>query len=335
VISYDGAPLIDFFSIRAGSPPEKPVYDHMEMSVQPFEVHIMRSQYKKINNYLFPPSNDSSLEHEIFTRSYAGGNSQRKLKSIDRVDPMSSRSRNLSSSGVSVSPRSSTTNQHGRKWHWGNDADHYDAFDSDPDSSSSELDITSPPNNAGSDVKKVLLRVFHIHPLHMKVTYQGQKRSFRDIQLGVDAFSIDQFSGPWRDLSSVLKNHIVWSVLKSLVGFRGKFVQSEIDQNSAVERAIERLQKSKRKSTDHRREDRREDASAARASRTRSGHNVSHDEDAVEIMSARNVGAKRKLKPRKRRRFRPYKNAKKFLARLGVTRPYAPAAPAASAGADI
>ena len=90
VISYDGA----------GSPPEKPVYDHMEMSVQPFEVHIMRSQYKKINNYLFPPSNDSSLEHEIFTRSYAGGNSQRKLKSIDRVDPMSSRSRNLSSSGV-------------------------------------------------------------------------------------------------------------------------------------------------------------------------------------------------------------------------------------------
>ena len=85
----------------------------------------------------------------------------------------------------------------------------------------------------------------------MKVTYQGQKRSFRDIQLGVDAFSIDQFSGPWRDLSSVLKNHIVWSVLKSLVGFRGKFVQSEIDQNSAVERAIERLQKSKRKSTYH------------------------------------------------------------------------------------
>ena len=336
VISYDGAPLIDFFSIRAGSPPEKPVYDHMEMSVQPFEVHIMRSQYKKINNYLFPPSNDSSLEHEIFTRSYAGGNSQRKLKNLDRVDPMSSRSRNLSSSGVSVSPRSSTTNQHGRKWLWGNDADHYDAFDSDPDSSSSELDITSPPNNAGSDIKKVLLRVFHIHPLHMKVTYQGQKRSFRDIQLGVDAFSIDQFSGPWRDLSSVLKNHIVWSVLKSLVGFRGKFVQSEIDQNSAVERAIERLRKSKRESTDDRREDRRrEDASAARASLTRSGHNVSHDEDVVEIMSARNVGAKRKLKPRKRRRFRPYKNAKKFLARLGVARPYAPAAPAASAGADI
>ena len=52
-------------------------------------------------------------------------------------------------------------------------------------------------------------------------------------------------------------------------------------------------------------------------------------------MSARNVGAKRKLKPRKRRRFRPYKNAKKFLARLGVARPYAPVAPAASAGADI
>ena len=336
VISYDGAPLIDFFSIRAGSPPEKPVYDHMEMSVQPFEVHIVRSQYKKINNYLFPPSNESSLEHEIFARSYAGGNSSRKLKSLDRVGMMSSRSRNLSSSDVTISSVRSPTNQHGRKWHWGNDAD-YDAFDLDPDSSSSELDITSPPKKVGSDVKKVLLRVFHIHPLHMKVTYEGQKRSFRDIQLGVDAFSIDQFSGPWRDLSSVLKNHIVWSVLKSLVGFRGKFVQSEIDQNSAVERAIERLRKSEQESAEERRDaeerrnaDRVQDASNARLMLSRSGYNVALDDDVAEITSTRNVDSKKKplFKTRKRRRFRPYKNAKKFLARLGVGAPYTPAAPA-------
>ena len=302
VISYDAAPLIDFFSIRAGSPPEKPVYDHMEMSVQPFEVHIVRSQYKKINNYLFPPSNKSSLEHEIFARSYAGGrNSLRKLKSLDTV-MMSSRTRNLSSSSVTISSIRSPTNKHGRKWHWDNDAD-YDAFDLDPDSSSSELDITSPPKKVGNDVKRVLLRVFHIHPLHMKVTYEGQRRSFRDIQLGVDAFSIDQFSGPWRDLSSVLKNHIVWSVLKSLVGFRGKFVQSEIDQNSAVERAIERLR-------------------------------TSEDVD-EEIVPALKVHSKTKrLETRKRRRFRPYKNAKKFLARLGVGAPYAPAARATVDGDD-
>jgi len=135
------------------------------------------------------------------------------------------------------------------------------------------------------------------------VTYEGQRRSFRDIQLGVDAFSIDQFSGPWRDLSSVLKNHIVWSVLKSLVGFRGKFVQSEIDQNSAVERAIERLR-------------------------------TSEDVD-EEIVPARNVHSKTKrLETRKRRRFRPYKNAKKFLARLGVGAPYAPAARATVDGDD-
>ena len=78
----------------------------------------------------------------------------------------------------------------------------------------------------------------------MKMTYEGKSRAFRDLQLGVDAFAYENFSGRWRDLTSELKNHIVWSVLKSLVGFRGKFVESKIDDTQSIfKRVAERLKK--------------------------------------------------------------------------------------------
>ena len=326
------SPLIDFFFIRAGSAPEKPVYDHLELSVQPFEVNMKHSQYKMIYRYLFPATKSS--DHDAFENVYrrpalAKNAEMSPRESVIRAQSMNAKAAHLTPLELPSAMSASKQLSHRRRWRWNEEKDEdLEEFE----------DLHTKKGEKGIDHKTVLLRYFRIHPLHMKMTYEGQSRAFRDLQFGVDAFAYEHFSGRWRDLTSELKNHIVWSVLKSLVGFRGKFVESKIDDTQSIfKRVAERLKKtanllpkpkpetssgaeneSESETTVARdAADDRIEAQTSEAELVRTGWN---DTD-VGIEASRGDGRiatspSRRTK-KKPRRVRPYKNTKKFLATLG------------------
>ena len=167
------------------------------------------------------------------------------------------------------------------------------------------------------------------------MTYEGKSRAFRDLQLGVDAFAYENFSGRWRDLTSELKNHIVWSVLKSLVGFRGKFVESKIDDTQSIfMRVAERLKKTANllpkpkpetsSGAEHDSEsetavDDRIKSQTSQAELFRTGWNDVDVDIEVPRGDGRKAPSRRfSRKKKKPRRIRPIKNTKKFLATVGI-----------------
>ena len=320
------APLIDFFSIRAGSAPEKPVYDHLELSVQPFEVDIKHSQYKMIYQYLFPMTKSS--DHDAFENVYR----RPALAKNAEMSPRESliRAQSINAKGVHLTPlelpSEMSASKHRRRWRWNEEKDEVlEEFE----------DVHAKKGEKGIDHKTVLLRYFRIHPLHMKMTYEGKSRAFRDLQLGVDAFAYENFSGRWRDLTSELKNHIVWSVLKSLVGFRGKFVESKIDDTQSIfMRVAERLKKTANllpkpkpetsSGAEHDSEsetavDDRIKSQTSQAELFRTGWNDVDVDIEVPRGDGRKAPSRRfSRKKKKPRRIRPIKNTKKFLATVGI-----------------
>jgi hypothetical protein len=325
-------PVIDFFSIRAGSASEKPVYDHLELSVQPFEVNIKHSQYKMIYRYLFPvtKSSDHDAFENVYRRPALAKNAEMSPReSLIRAQSMNAKAAHLTPLELPSAMSTSKQLSNRRRWRWNEEKD-LEEFE----------DLHTKKGEKGIDHKTVLLRYFRIHPLHMKMTYEGKSRAFRELQLGVDAFAYENFSGRWRDLTSELKNHIVWSVLKSLVGFRGKFVESKIDDTQSIfKRVAERLKKTANllpkpkpetsSGAEHESEsetpvagdaaDDRIKTQTSQAELFRTGWNDVDDDIEVPRGDGRTatsrIASRKKKKPR---RVRPIKNTKKFLATLGL-----------------
>jgi len=244
-------PLIDLFVIRAGSAPEAPMYDHLELSVQPFAVHVTRQLYSRIYKYLFPEPKKRA--HDKFEEAF------KRVKALSAPAPETV---NVSDGGNSIDPLSvnrkarhlapldipsataSPARRSKRKWTWhdgervGGDVD-ADGVNEDDDGGANNQ-ILAPSEPRGIDHKIVVLRHFRIHPLHMNVTYEGKTASLHDSHIVLDAFSYENFRGRWRDLTSELKSHLVWSVLKSFTGFRGRYVESKIDDQAIIENTTKR-----------------------------------------------------------------------------------------------
>lgn len=307
------APLIDLFSVRAGSAPEQPIYDHLELSVLPFVVNIKQTQYRMVYKYFFPPM--SSGDHDAFENAY-------KRPSLPTDDPSPRASEDeprasnprvgdlkpLEIPGM-LSPKRS---HHRREWSWDKDA---------------ALGANS-PTHGRTPQKVVLLRELKIHPLSMKVTYEGTNRSIRDLQLGIDAVSYKKYRGRWRDLTAELKNHIVWSALKSLVGLRGKYVQTKIDTKSVFKRTAERLKEkvieNKRSRTEsgletpNKKRSNSVDRSSFEEGATSPTERTERETPAVQTIPETSPSAASPEPKTKPRRIRPLKNAKKFFASLGL-----------------
>jgi hypothetical protein len=316
--SYRNEPLIDFFAVRAGSAPEKPIYDHLELSVQPFEINIKHAQYKLIYRYLFPTP--AAREHDEFERVYKSAiitdGKETSPDVLAKTTSMNKKAAHLTPLEVST-PRGKHNR---REWQWEDKRREVEE----------EIEEIDGGGNKGIDHKIVLLRYFKLHSLHMKITYEGKTRTLRDIHISLDSFAYENFSGRWRDLTSELKNHIVWSVLKSLVGLRGKFVESKIDDKSVFKRVAERIKKKTPMLTSSA-SNASDDGSIVEpgASETEPPSTpiimknnqqttgalediIEHDDDDAD---AHVITANAKTKPRK---FRPYKNTKKYLAKLGI-----------------
>ena len=319
--SYRNEPLIDFFAVRAGSVPEKPIYDHLELSVQPFEINIKHAQYKLIYRYLFPTP--AAREHDEFERVYKSAiitdGKETSPDVFTKTTSMNKKAAHLTPLEVST-----TRGKHNRReWQW-----------EDKRREVEEIEEIDGGGNKGIDHKIVLLRYFKLHSLHMKITYEGKTRTLRDIHISLDSFAYENFSGRWRDLTSELKNHIVWSVLKSLVGLRGKFVESKIDDKSVFKRVAERMKRKTPMLTSSA-SNASDDGSIMQPGASESEPPstpiimknkqqttealediIEHDDgDADARVDPQFVETNAKKKPR---RFRPTKNAKKYLAKLGI-----------------
>ena len=329
-------PLIDLFSMRAGSAPERPVYDHLELSVLPFQVNIKHSQYKVVHKYFFPST--STGAYDAFKKAYKRPASdltdlpESPRESIDERRASNARVGNLLPLQIPVV--SPARNPHRREWRWENDA-------VAQQSKVKHEDVAKQEDNS-SKAKVVFLREFRIHPLHMKLTYEGIRRAFRDYEFGIDTFAYNDYRGRWRDLTAELKNHLVWSVLKSLVGIRGKYVEHKIDAKSVFQRTADRIKAKavmlKRRSSGTESDAGREPTPASVVEETR-GLSVSapgeierseRKENATQIHPSHTSHAPAKNKPR---RFRPYKNTKKFFAAIGVGS-YAPGGGASTNGSS-
>ena len=47
-------PLVRVHALRAPSPPEAPIWDHIEVSIQPFDLRVEREMYDRVISYVFP-----------------------------------------------------------------------------------------------------------------------------------------------------------------------------------------------------------------------------------------------------------------------------------------
>ncbi|KAM1436416.1 hypothetical protein ACFX2I_044228 [Malus domestica] len=61
-----------------------------------------------------------------------------------------------------------------------------------------------------------------ISQVELCVTYEGSRFVVNDLKLLMDTFHRVEFTGTWRRLFSRVKKHIIWGVLKSVMGMQGK-----------------------------------------------------------------------------------------------------------------
>lgn len=226
------------------------MYDHLELSVQPFAVHVTRQLYSRIYKYLFPEP--KKQEHDNFEAAF------KRVKALSAPSPetvkivgdgvaahqlsMNRKAQHLAPLDVS-SMTASPARHSKRKWMWSGDERDDGTDDGRVDGAHAAEDGISAPTTSeprGIDHKIVVLRHFRIHPLHMNVTYEGKAAALHDSHIVLDAFSYEDFRGRWRDLTSELKSHLVWSVLKSFTGFRGRYVESKIDDQAIIESTTKR-----------------------------------------------------------------------------------------------
>ena len=308
------------------------MYDHLELSVQPFAVHVTRQLYSRIYKYLFPEPKKRAHDkfEEAFKRVKALSAPAPETVNVndggDSIDPLSvnRKARHLAPLDI-PSTTASPARRSKRKWTWhdgervGGDID-ADGVNEDDDGGAND-EILAPSEPRGIDHKIVVLRHFRIHPLHMNVTYEGKKASLHDSHIVLDAFSYEDFRGRWRDLTSELKSHLVWSVLKSFTGFRGRYVESKIDDQAIIENTTKRKKRQQSGTEDASMRDITSEIDIQRSSSGNVEDEDDSDDDGCDeykfendddfgIPAASSSLTSASTKPR---RVRPVKNIKKFF----------------------
>ena len=70
-------PMFRVHALRAASPPEAPIWDHIEVSVQPFDLRVEREMYDRVIAYVFPEKAGAAgpldARREAFGRGFGSG----------------------------------------------------------------------------------------------------------------------------------------------------------------------------------------------------------------------------------------------------------------------
>ena len=70
-------PMFRVHALRAASPPEAPIWDHIEVSVQPFDLRVEREMYDRVIAYVFPEKANGTgpldARRDAFGRGFGSG----------------------------------------------------------------------------------------------------------------------------------------------------------------------------------------------------------------------------------------------------------------------
>ena len=229
-------PLVAVRALRAASPPEAPVWDHIEVSVHPFDLRVEQSTYERVTAYLFREK-DTKLDGGGAESDPSLGRSLPSAASGPSEPPEASRERAREAMLLgtkkkpSPSPREHPTKpprepasrlatRAGRPapLRVPGAAETAAAVGSFP-----EQHFGRPatlPGVPGVAKKTVVVRYVRVNDVRLRVSYDGKPRAFHEVRLFLDAFTHHGFRGRWRELVDKIKGGFAWSALKSVAGLQ-------------------------------------------------------------------------------------------------------------------
>ena len=189
---------------RAASPPEAPIWNHLEVLLSPFKIDITKEIYEMIYDYAFPSEREikSKKMHLAFEKEFQ--TSKATAATAMTKEPTITAMRTAKDHASKVDKESSVKTAgvvRGEE-----DADEDDDEDTAP--------VSGP--------KVVHVKYLRFNESKVKVSYHGTAGSFKDVRLLLDSYTCESFEGRWRELVKQLKGNLAWSALKSVTGFAGR-----------------------------------------------------------------------------------------------------------------
>ncbi len=228
-------PLVAVRALRAASPPEAPVWDHIEVSVHPFDLRVEQSTYERVTAYLFREKDtkldgggaesDPSLGRSL--PSAASGPSEPPEASRERAreamllgkkkKPSPSPREHLTKPPREPASRLATRAGRPAPLRVPGAAETAAAVGSFPEHSARTATLSCVP---GVAKKTVVVRYVRVNDVRLRVSYDGKPRAFHEVRLFLDAFTHHGFRGRWRELVDKIKGGFAWSALKSVAGLQ-------------------------------------------------------------------------------------------------------------------
>ena len=212
------------------------MWDHIEVSVHPFDLRVEQSTYERVTAYLFREK-DTKLDGGGAESDPSLGRSLPSAASGPSEPPEASRERAREAMLLgtkkkpSPSPREHPTKpprepasrlatRAGRPapLRVPGAAETAAAVGSFPEHSARTA--TLPGGVPGVAKKTVVVRYVRVNDVRLRVSYDGKPRAFHEVRLFLDAFTHHGFRGRWRELVDKIKGGFAWSALKSVAGLQ-------------------------------------------------------------------------------------------------------------------
>ena len=186
---------------RAASPPEAPIWNHLEVLLSPFKIDITKEIYQMIYDYAFPSEREikSKKMHLAFEKEFQ--------KSKATVATTTTKTTSTTATKTSTDSLPKVDEGSSRKT-----AEVVGGEDDDDDEDTAPI----------SGPKVVQVKYLRFNESKVKVSYHGSAGSFKDVRLLLDSYTCESFEGRWRELVGQLKGNLAWSALKSVTGFAGR-----------------------------------------------------------------------------------------------------------------
>ena len=204
--------FLQISAYRAASPPEAPIWNHLEVLLSPFQIDINKEIYQTIYDYAFPSERAIKSEkmRVEFEKEFQITTTTIKPQTISTKDDDDA-SKKLDFKKVLTDGKEENTEIISKDNSDDNDGEDDDVADDDDDVNA----MTTGP-------KVVQVKYLRFNESKVKVSYHGSAGSFKDVRLLLDAYTCESFEGKWRELVGHLKGNLAWSALKSVTGFAGR-----------------------------------------------------------------------------------------------------------------
>ena len=207
------------------------MWDHIEVSVHPFDLRVEQSTYERVTAYLFREK-DTKLDGggaesdpRPIAPSAASGPSEPPEASRERAREAmllgTKKTLTLRASIRRNRPRTRLApgDARGARRRFASPAPRRPPPPSVP-SNNTSADPATLPGVPGVAKKTVVVRYVRVNDVRLRVSYDGKPRAFHEVRLFLDAFTHHGFRGRWRELVDKIKGGFAWSALKSVAGLQ-------------------------------------------------------------------------------------------------------------------